>query len=192
MSRSIRVEETAEGFVAYSNGEGSSFSFFVGAFSVTMTEVGENYLFETNASHAPYILQLITTGLSDEIGSLPDNEDVEILKNHYAWEMGYQAQASGMVTAPDSLTSFILPFGKVGISWTAMASADNGPESTQAGLMENSESFLSPTNYVVCSTIRNGAEVIMYSVQGLGPLWSPESASRKVERVACSTFFAPT
>src|SRR5436190_24316099 len=88
MAKILRIQEAAEGFIAYCHGSAKAFSFLIGKRQPSVTKVSdERYLFATEASHAPYLLQFGWPDLTDDVASWGKERDLEILATHCKWEM---------------------------------------------------------------------------------------------------------
>lgn len=138
-------------------------------------------MFVSRGSHAAYMLQLVCLDLAPEFASLPEERDLDVLVAHYRWEGDFQAQAGTQFMDESTLISSGLPSGKRFLVWGGRAPDDFQPAEGPGA---------SPTTpFSGFASIRNGVELLMFGVQGLGEDWSFEGVRTKATRIAFSTCF---
>jgi hypothetical protein len=181
MARSLRVEETGEGFIAYCEGRFGAFSFRIGHRELAIQEVGGNHVFTTWGAHARYMLQLVWLDLSDEYAALPPSEDLDVLIAHLGWEAQHHRSAGTLAVDLDSVVSSTSPTGNVFLAWHGQA-PDRRPGA------ERPEDFLPASRAAGFASMRHQGELMLYGVQGLDGMWSADGLRRKAMRIAGSTF----
>ena len=191
MTKKLRIDETPEGFVAYCHGASSPFSFLAGRREISASKIGDNYLFSTATSTGAYVLQLIWFDLDERIADGGSENDLVILANYCRSEMDHLEKALHMKPSRESLAAMELPTGRPFISWYSEHPGDPEGSRPEAGDGANRQSpgYLAATPYSACACMRNGRELVAFSVQGLGGGWTLESVRIKAVRIAFSTLF---
>jgi hypothetical protein len=187
MEKTLRINETPEGFIAYCQGSSSPFSFLAGQRELSAQKVRDNYLFASQASLGRYMLQLVWPDLHASVSDLDGSHDLEILGGYLHYEMEYQKQALGKQLAPDSLGVRKLPTGRQVLTWSSEPA--DSPPAAEPGDGEDTSGSLSATPYSGFASMRNGRELVVFGVQGLGSGWTPAAVRFKAMRIAFSTFF---
>src|SRR5205823_9555125 len=132
------------------------------------------YLFATEASHAPYLLQFGWPDLTDDVASWGNERDLEILATHCKWEMDYQEQELGKRLVAESLMIETLPTGLQFITWRSAPIGDpDAPklEVEREGGDDRSPGYLPATQFAGYASIRNGCELVLFEIRGLGTQW---------------------
>lgn len=130
--------------------------------------------------------------LTDDVASWASDRDLEILVGHYKWEMECQQEAHGMKLVPESLVTETFPTGRQFIFWCSAPVGDlevPEPEVRRADASENSPDYLPAAPFLGNASIRNGCELVLFGIQGLGTLSTPESVTIKATRIAFLAFF---
>jgi len=179
-----RIDRTEEGFVAYCGGDPPRFSFLVGQEDLKAGQIGDNLIFVTRGAPGPYTLQVIWLSLPEDAAQLPATEDAEVLTSHFRWEMDHQSQLHSDFEVPDGAGIYALPSGRVFLAGYTKFAEDE-PDDGQGG-----EDRATP--FTAYASMRDGPDLIMFSVQGLGAGWSPNALLLKAMRTACATFFHAT
>jgi hypothetical protein len=187
MEKTLRINETSEGFIAYCQGSSSPFSFLAGQRELSAQKVHDNYLFASQASPGRYMLQLVWPDLHASISDLGGSHDLEILGGYLHYEMEYQKQALGNQLAPDSLGVRKLPTGRQVLTWCSEPA--DGPSAAEPGDGEDTSGSMSATPYSGFASMRNGRELVVFGIQGLGSGWTRDAVRIKAMRIAFSTFF---
>jgi hypothetical protein len=187
MEKTLTINETPEGFIAHCQGSSAPFSFLAGQRELSAQKVHDNYLFSTRASQGPYVLQLVWLDLDTSVSELGGDHDLEILSGYFHYEMEYQKQALGRRLTPDSLGVMKLPTGRPFLTWCSEP-ADT-PSAAEPGDGDDTSDSLSATPYSGFAGMRNGGELVVFGIQGLGSGWTPAAVRVKAMRIAFSTFF---
>jgi len=169
VEKKLEIQQADEGFIAFCTGNSSPFSFLAGQRQLSGTITRESsmvnthyrYIFETQASHAPYVLQFVWADLPTDLAELDEAHDYEILLRFCHLEEQHQCRASGRNLSCNEV-QLTLPTGKrylIGIS-EPLDDTVLTPKSGTASHEEGpSPAPVSPfTGYAL---LRNGTEVIM-------------------------------
>jgi hypothetical protein len=170
------VERTRHGFVVHCRSDSGEYSFYLGREEAGGSHVRDStYVFTSRTSRASYFIQFIANQLSVDLTGVPEDEaDVAVLVSHFRWETDYQSEAgSGQVTGGPHVVD--LPAGDHALVWTSSLALPEG---------EVTESSATP--FAAYASVRHGAEVLTFAVQGIGPKWTVDELGMMALRTAYS------